>query len=206
MEQQAFFDLSYGVFLLSTKTVEVANGCITDTCIQIANDPARFVISVMNVNYTCELIKKSRIFNVSIFDQTCPPDWIQRFGMQSGREVDKFAGMELPYDVNGVPFLTDHVCSVISCKVVDSKDLGSHTIFIGEACDAKKLGDGNPLTYAYYQEHIKPKPKKVENDREIIGWRCKICKYVYEGKELPADYICPVCGYGAEEFEPIYKE
>ncbi len=206
MEQKAFFDVTYGVFLLTTKADTIINGCITNTCMQVANSPTRFAISVINSNYTCELIKRSKVFTLSILDQTCPMSFIQHFGMQSGREVDKFADRQDPLGLNGIPFITEHVCSMISCKVVNMMDLGSHTVFIGEAVDARKLGEGTPLTYSYYQEHIKPKPQQVKEDREIIGWRCKVCKYVYEGKELPADYICPLCGHGAEDFEPIYKE
>lgn len=206
MDQKALFNLSYGVFVLSTKEGEKKNGCITNTCIQVANNPVRVAISVLNVNYTCELLKQSRVFNLSILDQTCPVELINHFGTQSGREVDKFAGMDLKEDIHGVPYLQKHVCSVLSCQVLDSIDLGSHTLFVAEVKDAFRTGSGEPLTYAYYQKHIKQRNTGQRQEREIIGWRCKICNYVYEGSELPEDFICPLCGHGAEDFEPIYKD
>ena len=95
---------------------------------------------------------------------------------------------------------------MISCKVVSSQDLGSHTLFIAEVTDGKVLSEHAPLTYADYQNNVKPKPEKKQDDRKIVGWRCKICKYVYEGSELPADFSCPLCGHGPEDFEPIYAE
>ena len=98
-----------------------------------------------------------------------------------------------------------HACSVISGKVVEQHDLGTHTLFIAEVTDAKMLNDNAPLTYADYQNRVKPKKKDISKDKKIIGWRCKICNYVYEGSELPADYTCPLCGHDASDFEPIYE-
>ena len=100
-----------------------------------------------------------------------------------------------------------HACAVISAKVVEQHDLESHTLFIAEVVDAIQLNDKAPLTYADYQNRVKPKPDNntPKNDRKIKGWRCKICNYVYEGSELPADFSCPLCGHGPEDFEPVYE-
>ena len=94
---------------------------------------------------------------------------------------------------------------MISCKVLESTDLGSHTLFIAEVVDAKLLNDNAPLTYADYQANVKPKPQEVKKEKKIVGWRCKICNYVYEGSELPADFTCPLCGHDKDDFEPIYE-
>lgn len=203
MDKKAIYNLTYGVFLLSTKEGDVANGCITNTCMQVANSPTRIAISVLNSNYTCELIKKSGVFALSLLSSDCTFETIKRFGFQSGRDVDKFQGLEMPVDCNGNPYLGWQTCSVISGKVVEQQDLGSHTLFIAEVVDGIVMNDNEPLTYLDYQQRIKPK-QKIEEDKPIIGWRCKICNYVYEGKELPADYSCPLCGHGPEDFEPIY--
>ncbi|MCI5596587.1 MAG: flavin reductase [Lachnospiraceae bacterium] len=206
MDNTALFKLSYGVFMLATKSGDVTNGCITNTCIQVANNPTRIAIAVLNTNYTCDLIKESGVFAVSLLDSTCTFETIKHFGFQTGREVDKFEGMQLPTDLNGVPYLGWQTCAVISAKVVSSQDLGSHTLFIAEVQDAKRLSENGPLTYADYQDHVKPKPKKEEpSDKKIVGWRCKICKYEYKGSELPKDFLCPLCGHGPEDFEPIYE-
>ena len=207
MDNKALYKLSYGVFLLTTKTDSKVNGCITNTCIQVANSPTRVAIAVLNTNYTCDLIKESGIFTVSLLDDTCKFETIKHFGMQSGRDVNKFEYLDLPKDLNGVPYLGWQTCAVISCKVVEQHELGSHTLFIGEIEDAQQLSDNAPLTYADYQNHVKPKPsaKPAPSDKKIVGWRCKICSYVYEGSELPDDYLCPLCGHGKDDFEPIYE-
>ena len=205
MDKKALYSLSYGVFMLSTKAGDKVNGCITNTCMQVANSPTRVAISVINANYTCELIKQSKFFALSLLDQTCTFETIKHFGFQSGRDVNKFENMKVPTDANGIPYLGWQACAVISCKVVDSQDLGSHTLFIAEVEDAKVLSENAPLTYADYQSKVKPKPEAKATDKKIVGWRCKICNYVYEGSELPTDFTCPLCGHGAEDFEPIYE-
>ncbi len=208
MDKKAIYNLSYGVFMVSTKAGEVANGCITNTCIQVAGNPVRIAISVLNSNYTCNLIKESGIFAVSILDNDCTFETIKHFGFQSGRDVDKFGNITPPTDCNDVPYLGWQSCAVISGKVVEQHDLGTHTLFIAEVVDAKVLSDKEPITYAKYQNEIKPKNNAAsakEDGKKIVGWRCKICNYVYEGSKLPEDYACPLCGHGADDFEPIYE-
>lgn len=208
MDKKAIYNLSYGVFMVSTKAGEVANGCIINTCIQVASNPVRIAISVLNSNYTCDLIKESGIFAVSILDNDCTFETIKHFGFQSGRDVDKFGNITPPTDCNDVPYLGWQSCAVISGKVVEQHDLGTHTLFIAEVVDAKVLSDKEPITYAKYQNEIKPKNNVAsakEDGKKIVGWRCKICNYVYEGSKLPEDYACPLCGHGADDFEPIYE-
>lgn len=207
MDKKALYDLSYGVFMLATKADGKVNGCITNTCMQVASDPVRVAIACINGNLTTELIKKSGVFSLTMLDMTCSYDTIKHFGMQSGRDVDKFEYLELPEDVNGVPYMDWSACAMLSCHVLEYTDLGSHTLFIAVVDDAKKLGTEPPLTYAYYQSDVKPRPAKpaeAKTGNKIVGWRCTICKYVYEGAELPKDYVCPVCGHDASDFEPIY--
>lgn len=208
MEKKALYNLSYGVFMLSTRSGEKVNGCITNTCMQVANNPIRIAISVLNSNYTCDLIKESGIFALSLLDVNCSFETIKHFGFQSGRDVDKFENITPPTDCNDVPYLGWQSCAVISGKVVEQHDLGTHTLFIAEVVDAKVLSDKEPITYAKYQNEIKPKNNVAsakEDGKKIVGWRCKICNYVYEGSKLPEDYACPLCGHGADDFEPIYE-
>ncbi|SDB20062.1 flavin reductase [Eubacterium oxidoreducens] len=205
MDKKALYNLSYGVFMLSTKSGDKINGCITNTGIQVANNPTRIAIAVLNSNYTCDLIKESGVFALSLLDNTITFETVKHFGFQSGRDVDKMAGLNFPTDVNEVPYLGWQACAVISGKVVEKMDLGTHTLFVAEVVDAKVLSENAPLTYADYQADIKPKPAKVESDKKIVGWKCKICGYVYEGETLPSDYACPLCGHGPDDFEPIYE-
>lgn len=205
MDIKPFFDLTYGVFVLSTKSGDIINGSIINTCIQVANNPSRIAISVLNSSYTCELIKQSKVFNLSTLNKDCTFETIKHFGFQSGRDINKFENMSLPTDCNGVPYISWHTCSVIIGKVLNQIDLDTHTLFIAEVTDAISLNDIAPLTYADYHKYLKPQPETIVADKKIVGWRCKICNYVYEGSELPADYICPLCGHGPDDFEPIYE-
>lgn len=205
MDQKAMFKLSYGVFMLATKAGDKQNGCITNTCIQVANSPMRVAISTLNTNYTCDLIKESGVFTLSMLDQTATFETIKHFGFQSGRNVDKMSELGFAIDSQGLPYMTWQTSAALSCKVVESMDLGSHMLFIAEVVDGKVLSDNPPLTYADYQEHVKPKPEKKVVDKKVIAWRCKICGFVYEGSELPQDYTCPLCGHPVEDFEPVYE-
>lgn len=205
MDNKALYKLSYGVFMLGAKYGEAANGCITNTCIQVASNPTRIAISVINANYTCELIKKSGVFALSLLDEECSFETIRHWGFQSGHNVNKMEGIPLPTDCQGVPYLGWHACAVISGKVVEQHDLGSHTLFIAQVVDARLINDHAPLTYADYQSRLKPRPSEAPRERKIVGWRCKICNYVYEGSELPENFACPLCGHDADDFEPIYE-
>lgn len=205
MDNKALFNLSYGVFLLSSKSGDKINACITNTCIQVANDPVRIAISVLNSNLTCDYIKDSGVFSVSVLDKTCIFDTIKHFGMQSGRDVNKFEGVKLPIDLNGVPYLPWSTNSVLSAKVLESIDLGTHTLFVAEVVDMKVMSKELPLTYADYHKDLKPKPQKIDENKKIVGWKCKICGFVYEGEKLPEDFVCPLCGHSADDFEPIYE-
>ncbi|WP_407400573.1 flavin reductase [Treponema sp.] len=206
MDNKALFRLSYGVFMLSTKAGDKINGCITDTCIQVANTPTRVAISLINTNYTCSLLKESGLFCLSVLDEAATFDIISHWGLQSGRNVDKFDGMNLPMDPNGIPYLSSSTCAVISCKVVEQVDLGTHTLFIAEVLDAKVTSDRNPLLYADYQKRIKPDSQTQKTQRKIKGWKCRICGYIYEGPDIPKDFLCPLCGHTREDFEPVYED
>ena len=153
--------------MLGAKAGEKKNGCITNTCMQVASNPIRIAIACINTNYTCDLVKESGRFTLSLLDQTCTFDTIRYFGMQSGRDVDKMGDLPLPEDENGIPYMGWAACAVISAKVVSSTDLGSHTLFIAEVEDAKVVSENEPMTYAYYQDVVKPKPEAKKEDKKI---------------------------------------
>lgn len=207
MDKKAFYKLSYGVFMLATKSGDKVNGCIINTCIQCGSNPDRVSIACINGGYTCELIKESGVFTVSVLDETATFDLIKNFGMQTGRDTDKFAGIPVTYGANKIPMLKEHCCATMSCKVTESYDIGSHTIFIATVEDCEPLNDKNPLTYADYQTKVKPKPAaNPQTEKKIVAWKCTICGYIYEGAEIPDDFICPLCGHGKEDFVPVYEE
>lgn len=205
MDSKALFNLSYGVFFLGTKSGDKLNACITNTCIQIASDPVRVAISVLNKNLTCEMIKESGFFALSVLDKSVDFVLMQRFGMQSGRNVNKLLNFDYKVDANGCPYITEKACSLLSCKVVSSENLGSHTLFIAEVLDANILSSKSPVTYGDYQNDIKPKAGE-KKEKKIIGWRCTICGFELMEKDLPDDYTCPLCGHPKDDFEPIYED
>lgn len=157
MDTKALNKLSYGVYMLASKTETRISGCIIDACMQVANSPTRIAISCMNGNYTREIIKESGIFTLSVLTKDCSFATISHFGYQSGRNVNKFRDVNHLVDMNGVPYLIDETCAVLSCKVMESMDLRTHTLFIANVMDARILNEKKPLPYRFYQENIKPK-------------------------------------------------
>lgn len=204
IDSKALFDLSYGLFVLGAKAGDRENACIVNACAQVANAPARVAVSCISGNLTPELIREGRVFALSVLDETCVFETIRHFGMRSGRETNKLTVTGVERDDNGVPYFSRQTCSVISCRVTEIIELGSHTLFIAEITAAKKLSEAQPLTYADYHAKVKPKPAAPAPEKKPVAWRCRICGYVYEGENLPGDFVCPLCGHGREDFEPVY--
>lgn len=198
IDTQATFKLSYGLFILTAREGEKDSGCIINTVQQVTDAPLRLSVTVNKQNYTHDMILHTGEFNVSVLDETTSFELIQHFGFQSGRDVNKFANFPQFRMENGVVFVAQSCNAAFSCKVVQAVDCGTHTLFIAEVTESMVLDKTPSVTYAYYFEHIKPKP---ETDKK--GWYCKICGYVYEGDPLPEDYICPLCKHGAADFEKI---
>lgn len=197
----AMFKLSYGLFVVTARDGEKDNGCITNTVQQVTAAPNRISLAVNKANFTHDMILKSGVFNVSIISEKADFELFKRFGFASGRDTDKFAGYGAAERAeNGVLYVTNGVNSVLFAQVVQTVDLGTHTLFIADVAGEKVLDETASATYAYYFEHIKPKPEAKPKTK---GWVCKICGYVYEGEELPADFICPVCLHPASDFEPL---
>ena len=209
MDPKALYSLSYGVFILGSHDASGVNACVTNTCMQVASSPVRIAISLLNQNKTCQMIKESRTFVLSVLDKDCTFATIKHFGFQSGRDVDKFKDFPYGKDRNGNPYIQGQTCAIISAKVLSAEDLGTHTLFVAEVEDAQTVSGRQPITYADYQRDIKEKPQAAQPDmqeKKIVGWRCKICGYEYMESELPPDFTCPLCQHPAEDFEPIYAE
>lgn len=199
MNQAAMFKIGYGLYVLSTRIGEKDNGCIINTVTQVTDTPLRATVVVNKQNLTHDMLMHSKTFNVSVLDQTVPFEVFKQFGFQSGRQADKFAGVQTARSQNGLLYLPHNTSAFLSGSVVDTIDLGTHTLFLADITDGQVLSQVPSVTYDYYQAHIKPKPQKTEKK----GWRCKICGYIYEGEELPADFICPLCKHGAVDFEKV---
>lgn len=202
VEPSAMFKLSYGLFVLSARSGNKDNGCIINTVTQLTDSPKRISVAVNKANLTRDMIADTGVFNVSVLSTEAPFELFSHFGFQSGRDTDKFDGWKFTQrSENGLCYLTACTNAFLSAKVVAVQEFETHTLFIAEITEAKVLSNEASVTYAYYFEHIKPKPQPTAEKKK--GWVCKICGYVYEGEELPDDFICPLCKHGKEDFEPL---
>ena len=204
MNTKALYNLTYGVYLMSAKDGGKDNACIINTAVQVANNPTRISVAAIKGNLTHDMIVKTGKLNLSALSVDAPFSLFEHFGMKSGRDVDKFATFsDVARSENGLLYLTKYATAFLSLNVVESHDLGSHTLFIGELVDAEVLEKAENCTYGYYQTVIKASATKPAAK---TGWRCTVCNHVYEGENLPDDYICPICKHGKEDFEKIGGE
>jgi len=156
-DRRAFRDLSYGLYIVTSRDGNRLNGQIVNTVIQVTSDPARVAVIVNKQNLTHEFISRSGLFGVSVLDESAPMTFLGLFGFRSGRDVDKLSQVQFKIGVAGCPLVVEHALSVLEARVIDQIDLGTHTIFIGDTVDAEVLKEGRPLTYRYYQEFLKGK-------------------------------------------------
>lgn len=200
MDTKVLFKIGYGLYVLTANEGDKDNGCIINTAMQVTSDPLQIAIAVNKNNYTTGMIQRTKKFNLSILDELAPFEIFKNFGYQSGANVNKFANYNnTKRSPNGAVYLTDSTNAYISAFVKQEIDLGSHILFIAQLVAAESLSDETSVTYDFYQKNIKPKPEKTNKK----GWRCKICGYIYEGENLPSDFICPICKHGAIDFERI---
>lgn len=209
-EKEAFYTLTYGLFLLTTTDGERQNGCIVNTASMLTDNPKRIVVFVNRSNYSAELLRRTKICNISVLTEKTPFETFRRFGFVSGRDTDKFAGGRYATSENGLYYLQEYANAVIGGKVTDIRDYDTHTLFVLDVTEAKRLSDEPSMTYAYYQTHLKPKPTtgteaspKDEATPSVGKWVCKVCGYEYEGEALPEDFVCPWCKHPAEDFERV---
>ena len=199
MDTKALFKIGYGLYVL-TANDEKDNGCIINTVMQVTSNPLQIAIAVNKRNYTTAMIQKTRKFNISVLSEKADFNIYKHFGYQSGKDVNKFEHFsDAKRSPNGVLYITSGTNAYMSAYVQQEIDLGTHFLFIGQLVASENLSDDKSATYEYYQNNVKPKPET--NNKK--GWRCKICGYIYEGEELPADYICPICKHGAVDFEKL---
>lgn len=203
MNKNAFRQLSYGVYIVSTWDEGRATGCTANSAMQITSDPATIAVSINHSNYTNACIQKLGKFAVSILGEHSDPASIGVFGFKSGRDNNKFD--EVRSEIRGYMPVIPDACAYIVCEVVDKLETGSHTVFLGKVVDADILNKDDPMTYAYYHNVIKGKSPKAaptyipEESEAEAGSRyvCGVCGYEYQGdipfEELPEDYVCPVC-------------
>jgi flavin reductase (DIM6/NTAB) family NADH-FMN oxidoreductase RutF len=223
MNIEAFFKVTYGLFVVSTSSDNKPYGYISNTVFQVSAEPARFAITCSKNNHTCGMIRNSGVFAFSILAQETRPDIIGTFGYRTGKDLDKFARFKFMTGKTGSPILLDDTIAWFECEVEQSIDAGSHYLFIGKVVDGDLLASSSePLTYAYYREVKKGKapknaptyidPEKLKQQAQQAVWEkyyCTACGYIYDPaigdpehgvpagtrfEDLPDDWVCPVCG------------
>ena len=199
VDNSALFKIGYGLYVVTSKSGEKHNGLIVNTVTQVTNTPNRVAVAIDKSNYSHDIIKAEGIMNVNCLSVEAPFSVFKHFGFQSGRSVDKFAEKAPEVSKNGLAILPEVSNAFISLKVENYIDLDTHGMFICAVTEAKKLSDKDTMTYTYYQQNVKPKPEPAKK----VGYVCKICGYVYEGEQLPDDFVCPWCKHGASDFEKL---
>ena len=224
MDLCALTKISYGLYVVSSKSGEKLNGQIVNSVMQITSSPPTVAVSINKKNLTHEYIRSSGVFSASILHQDAPMTFLANFGYRSGRDIDKFkdAGYEV---IDGIPVVLDHATAYILAKVTAEFDAGTHTIFLGSVIDTKCLSDDVCLTYDYYHKvkkglspknaptYQQPQPKE---EKKMATYRCTVCGYVYDTskgdpdngvkpgttfEKLPNNWVCPLCGAGKDAFE-----
>ena len=199
IDVMTMFKLTYGLFVLSAKDGNRDIGCIVNTVTQITERPLRITVVVNRMNYTNQVIHRTKVFNISVLDEAVPFSIFERFGFSSGREVDKFEGYEEAFTSNEVRYLAKYSNAVISANVIDILEYDTHTVFVAEVTETKQLENIPSVSYKYYFDNIKPKKQQEKKQ----GYICSICGYIYEGETLPDDFICPICKHGVDAFTKI---
>ena len=198
-DSKALFNIGYGLYVVTTNDGARDNGLIVNTVCQVTSTPERIAVTVNKSNYSHDTIKNTGKMNVNCLSTDAPFKVFEAFGFVSGRDVDKFKDCSPRRSENGLVVLPRYINSFMSLEVEQYIDLGTHGMFICSVTEAEVISTLETMTYTYYHKHVKPKPE-VQKKK---GYICTVCGYIHDEAELPADFVCPICKHGAEDFEPI---
>ena len=209
MDSSAFHKIGYGLYVLVARHGDKDNACIINVAQQLTSDPPQLMICVNKQNLTHEMVLRTAKFNLCPLSEEATMKPFEHFGFQSGRTVNKFENCEVELrSQNGLLYLPKFINACFQCVVTKSIDLGTHTMFIARVMDASVFSESPSITYTYYQQHIKPKPPVQTPTQPDITpsssrWVCDVCGYVYNGNELPDDFICPICKHPKSDFSRL---
>ena len=213
MDKKVLRNLSYGVYVVTSRDKDKNVGCIANSIMQVTSNPSVIAVSINHDNYTNKVIKENNKFGVSILKETTDAKIIGTFGYKSSKDTDKFDAINFK-EISEIPVL-ENTCGYMVCKVIDTMETSTHTIFLGEVIEADDYSTENAMTYKYYHENLKGSSPKnaptyeetsisqVDKDSKKSKWKCSICGYIHEADELPDDFKCPICGVGKEYFELV---
>ena len=198
-DSKALFNIGYGLYVVTTHDGVRDNGLIVNTVCQVTSTPERVAVTVNKSNYSHDTIKNTGKMNVNCLSTDAPFKVFRAFGFVSGRDVDKFKDCSPRRSENGLVVLPKYINSFMSLAVEEYIDLGTHGMFICSVTEAEVISTLETMTYTYYHKHVKPKPE-VQKKK---GYICTVCGYIHDEAELPADFVCPICKHGAEDFEEL---
>jgi len=224
---KALHKLGYGLYVVASQKDGKLNGQIANTVFQVCSEPPIIAVALNKQNLTNEFVSASKAFTVSILSQDTPLSFIGGFGFKSGREVNKFEGINYKIGETGAPIVFDNALAYLEAKMINQVEVGTHTIFIGEIVAADVIKEGEPMTYAYYHQvkggsTPKTAPSYIEEKKEAAAkmakYQCSVCGYVYDPargdpdggikpdtpfEKLPDDWVCPVCGASKDQFKKL---
>ena len=201
VDGSAFFKIGYGLYVVTTHDGRRDNGMICNTVVQVTGSPARVAVTISKSNYTHDTVRRTGRMNVCTIAETAGFPLFERYGLRSGGDADRRAGVGVTRPGNGLAVIANDCNSFFSLEVESYVDLDTHGMFVCRVIEAKTLSDAPTMTYAYYHANVKPKPKPAAGRKK--GFVCEICGYVYEGEELPPDFVCPICKHPASDFRPL---
>ncbi len=227
MNPKTLHKIGYGLYVISSKKADRFNGQIANTVFQVTAEPPTVAVSINKQNFTHEFIQASKVFTISILSKETPMKFIGHFGFKCGRDIAKFKDVDYKVGITGAPIVLENSVGYLEAEVINSMDMGTHTVFIGKAVDAQIIKDEEPMTYAYYHDikrgtapKTAPTYIKEEDRKEVVKkmekYRCTVCGYIYDPEKgdpdsgikpgtpfekLPDDWVCPVCGASQDQFE-----
>ncbi len=213
MDLSVLNNLSYGMYIITTKRENKKVGCFINTAMQITSKNPMIAISLNKENYTNEILKETRKCAISVLGENASQELISKFGYFSSREVNKFEDINYQ-NIEELPVVLEDTCSYIIGEVIRVIDVETHDIFLIRVQQTAKVLEEPPMTYRYYHEILKGKaPKKAPTyqeekvDRKANRYQCSVCGYIYDDskeeinfEDLPDDWTCPMCGVGKDKF------
>ena len=233
LDLESLFKLNYGMCIVSSKKEDKFNGCIVNTVFQLTPEPPMVAASINRQCLTHEYMTDNKAFTVSILSQEAPMSFIGTFGFRSGRDIDKFKGVNYKTGKTGIPIILDNTAAFLEAEVIESIDVISHTLFIAKIVACETLDENaEPMTYNYYRDikhgrtpktaatyvEVKSMAKLKKGGKNMKKYKCLLCGYIYDPvagdpgngvaagtafEDLPDNWVCPECGAGKDEFEPL---
>lgn len=227
MNEKIFHKLSYGLYVVGSTKEGRFNGQIANTVFQISSDPLTVGICLNKKNLTNEFVKAGKVFSISVLSKLVPLSFVGHFGFKSGRDIDKYQNISFKQGATGAPVLLEQTLGYLEAEVINAMEVETHTLFVGKVKAAEVLSDEEPMTYAFYHQ-LKQGLKSPAGQDSINGkvaingksekYQCSVCGYVYDPalgdpdngitpgtafKDIPGDWVCPICGAAKSQFKSI---